>query len=106
ELALRNLVLQLGLGSKKVGLVERVEIKMGMAVAPAWPQELVARFQDLETVVHLDPGIAGFAERAPRFSTLGVDEIEVKLVLGPVEHQGPPPPVAQPAEGGDVDILF
>ena len=77
-----------------------------MAVAPAGPGELVARFQKLQIVVRLDPGIAVLTEHAAGFAAGCVNKIEVKLVLRAVEHRGPDNAVAYPAEARDVHVLF
>src|SRR5437762_1027124 len=68
EVALGDLVLQLRVRGKRAIFVKRIQIKMGMAVAPAWPNELIARVQDAEVVVCLDPGIALLAEHLAGFS--------------------------------------
>ncbi len=50
-----QLALQPGIGPQRILLVKAVQVEMGVAVAPARPQEAVSRLQDPEHIVHLDP---------------------------------------------------
>src|ERR1043165_10081482 len=79
---------------------------MGVAVAPAWPDEAVGRLQDLEIVAGFDPGIALLAEHTARLAAGCVYEIKIKLVLGTVEHRGPDHAIAHPAKARNVDVFF
>src|SRR5579859_3283052 len=76
-----------------------------MAIAPAWPDELVGCMQYPEAVVCLNPGIAFLAEHAARFPAGCIEEIEIKLVLSPIHHRGPNQIVADPPKSGYVNIF-
>src|SRR5580704_15605537 len=105
EITLSERTFQLGVGSEWVCLVKAVEIKLGGSIAPAGPEETVSRLQDGHVVVHVDPRVGdGFGEHSMRAPGMGIDEIEVKVVLGAIQYFRPEDAIIDPSEAGDVNL--
>src|SRR5882724_859952 len=107
EIALGELPLELGIGGERLRGFEAVEVNVRVAVTPAGPKEATgavrAGFQKAEIIADVDPSVALFAEDLAGTAGVGVDEIQVDLVLAAVEHLGPDDAGINPAESGQVD---
>src|SRR5581483_4010191 len=104
--ASRELPLQRRLRVQRMRRVETVEIKMGIPVAPASPQEFISRFEHTKIVVHFNPVFAALAEHELRFAGIGLHKIKIDLVLRAVEHFDIEQAIAHPSEAGDIDVLW
>src|SRR5438309_11737602 len=105
EISLGNLVDELGIACQRISFVKRIEIKMRVAVAPAWPGKLVSGLKELEIVVSFNPRIARLTEHPSRLATGGVNKIEIQLVLRAIEHRGPDHVIVYPAKARHVDVF-
>src|SRR5207245_9431525 len=82
-----------------------VDIQLGVAVAPARPQETVPRLENPKVIVNVHPRFwTGFGQHLARTAGVRVHKVQLHCVLYAVEDFRPEQPVAQPAEPGNVNI--
>src|SRR5690349_16920786 len=79
---------------------------MSVAVAPALPQELVARLEDAERVVPHHPGLVLFRQHELRASGGSVHEVDIELILVAIEHFEIDDILVYPSNPGNVVVAL